>query len=100
MNVEDWRSAVGLYKDSFIDAEWIDPSIYVARTNAALLSEVAASTKNRECQIMLVTGPYGIGKGALKHALEINLHNTQELIIKTFTVTQPNFTELILPSSW
>lgn len=32
MNVEDWRSVVGLYQDSFIDAEWIGHSTYVTKS--------------------------------------------------------------------
>lgn len=94
MDLEDWRSAVGLYRNPFKDAEWIDPSIYVFRTNKTLLREVATSTKNRECQIMLIIGPHGIGKGAFKHAFEMMLRNAQDIVIRAFTVTQPNFTEL------
>lgn len=94
MDLDEWKSTVGLYKDPFIDSEWIDQSIYVSRTNRALLSEVISSTKNRESQIMLITGPYGIGKGAFKHALEGALNSAEDIIIKTFTVKQPNFTEL------
>jgi len=94
MDLEDWCSTVGLYKNPFRDAEWIDPSIYVFRTNSLLLREVATSTKNRECQIMLIVGPHGIGKGAFKHAFEMILNNAQDIVIRAFTVTQPNFTEL------
>ena len=94
MDVEEWKSAVGFYRDAFIDSEWIDPSIYVSRTNRALLNEVVTSTKNRESQIMLTTGPYGIGKGAFKHALEACLNGATDIVVKAFTVKQPNLTEL------
>ena len=69
MDLDDRKSSVGLYRDPFIDAEWIDSSIYVVRTNAQLSHEIVTSTRNKESQIMLVRGPSGIGKGAFKHAL-------------------------------
>jgi len=94
MELDEWKLTVGLYRDAFIDSEWIDPSIYVSRTNKALLDEVATSTKNRESQIMLITGPYGIGKGAFKHALEDHLGSAKDITIRAFTVKQPNLTEL------
>jgi len=40
MDLEEWKSNVGLYRDSFVDSEWIDQSIYVSRTNGALMNEV------------------------------------------------------------
>jgi type II secretory pathway predicted ATPase ExeA len=94
MNLQDWKSGAGIYRDAFIDSEWIDPSVYVSRTNGELLDELLVSSQNRESQIMLVTGPYGIGKGAFKHALEAKLNEDKDVLIKTFTIKQPNFTEL------
>ena len=94
MNIAEWRSSVGIYKDPFIDSELIDPSVYVRRTNASLLQEVITSTENRESQIMLITGPWGWGKGAFKRTFQTSLDSAEDVLINTFTVVQPNFTEL------
>jgi type II secretory pathway predicted ATPase ExeA len=94
IDLDEWKSLAGFYKDPFIDSEWIDQSVYVLRPNGALLNEVSESTKNRESQIMLVRGPYGIGKGAFKHALETCLDQCTDIVINAFTVKQPNLTEL------
>ena len=96
MNTELWKSSVGMYRDPFIDSEWLGPSLYVWRTNGGLLKELYDSILKSESQIMLVTAPYGFGKGAFKHALQFVLNSGTKIPVESMTIPQPYYTEIQL----
>ena len=69
MDLPDWLAGAGIQDNPYRDAEWLSEDTYVWRTNRESIIDIGNSFFSKESQIMLVVGDFGLGKGALKHAV-------------------------------
>lgn len=69
MDLPDWLAGAGIGENPYRDAEWLSGAAYVWRTNRESIIDISNSFFSKESQIMLVVGDFGLGKGALKHAV-------------------------------